>query len=52
MENSNQVLGNEFKTYTIMQNLRLKVKIIKIKCSTSLKRLGHVESKFGELEEI
>ena len=49
MENSNQVLGNEFKTYTIMQNHKLKVKKIKIKCSTSLKKLGHVESKIGDL---
>ena len=48
MENSNQVLGTKFKTYTVMQNFRLK----KIKCSTSFKRLGHVESKIGDLEEI
>ena len=34
-----------------MQNLRLKGKK-HIKCSTSLKRLGHVESKIGDLEEI
>ena len=33
-----------------MQNLRLKRK--NIKSSTSLKTLGHVESKFGDLEEI
>ena len=40
-----------------MQNLRLKAKItvksnVKIKCSTSLKRSGHVESKIEDLEEI
>ena len=45
IENSNYVLDNEFKTYTAIQNLRLKGEKIKIMCSTSFKRLGHVESK-------
>ena len=38
--------------YTSMQDLRFKGKKIKIKCSTSLKRTFHVDSKILNLEGI
>ena len=52
MQNSNQVLGNKFDNLYFHAKSYVKRKKIKIKCSTSLKRSGHVESKIGDLEEI
>ena len=52
MQNSNQVLGNKFDNLYFHAKSYVKRKKIKIKCNTSLKRSGHVESKIGDLEEI
>ena len=46
MQNSNQVLGNKFNNLYFYEKRKNN---IKIKCSTSLKREGHVESKFDRL---
>ena len=50
MQNSNQVLGNIFDNLYFHVKSQVKIKKIKIKCSTSLKRSGHVDSKIGILE--
>ena len=50
MQNSNQVLENKFANLYFYAKSQVKRKNkIKIKCSTSLKRAGHVESKFDRL---
>ena len=50
MKNSNQVLGNKIDNLYFYAKSQVKRKNkIKIKCSTSLKRAGHVESKFDRL---
>ena len=52
MQNSNQVLGNKFDHLYFHAKAYVKRKKIKIMCSTSLKRSGHVASKIGNLEKI
>ena len=52
MQNSNQVLGNKFDHLYFHAKSYVKRKKIKIKCSTSLKRSGHADSKIGNLDEI
>ena len=52
MQNSNQVLGNKFDHLYFHEKSYVKREKIKIKCSTSLKILGHVESEIGDLEKI
>ena len=45
MQNSNQVLGNKFdKLYFCAKSQVKRGKNQKIKCSTSLKRSGHVDT--------
>ena len=46
MQNSNHVLGNKFNNLYFYEKRKNN---IKIKCSTSLKREGHVESKLNRL---
>ena len=50
MQNSNQVLENKFDHLYFHAKAYVKRKKIKIMCSTSLKRSGHVASKIGDLE--
>ena len=52
MQNSNQVLENKFDHLYFHAKSYVKRKIIKIMCSTSQKRSGHVESKIGDLEDF
>ena len=52
MQNSNQTLGNKFDNLYFHAKSWVKRKKIKIKCSTSLKRSGHADSKIGNLDEI
>ena len=49
MQNSNQVLENKFNNLYFHAKSQVKRKKIKIKCSTLMKRTGHVESKFDRL---
>ena len=52
MQNSNQVLENKFDHLYFHAKSYVKRKIIKIMCSTSQKRSGHVVSKIGDLEDF
>ena len=52
MQNSNQVLAKKIDNLYFHAKSYVKRKKIKIKCSTLLKRSGHVESKIGDFEEI
>ena len=50
MENSNQLLGKIFKTYTVMQNLRLKRG--KNPVYYFIEKIRSCRVKIGDLEEI
>ena len=53
MKNSKHILGNKFDKLFFNAKSWVKRKTTtKNKRSTSLKKLGHLESKIGELEEI
>ena len=52
MQNLKQVLGNNFDNLYFHAKSKVKIKKMKIKGNTSLKRSGYVESKIQDLEEF